>query len=79
MTYEQTPEFNQKSSGRIHLANWIASKHNPLTARVIVNRVWFHLFGEGIVSSLDNFGHMGTPPSNLKLLDHLAVKFIDNS
>ena len=79
MTYEETPEFNQKSSGRIHLANWIASKHNPLTARVIVNRVWFHLFGEGIVSSLDNFGHMGTPPSNLKLLDHLAIKFIENS
>ena len=79
MTYEETPKFNQKSSGRIQLANWIASKHNPLTARVIVNRVWFHLFGEGIVSSLDNFGHMGTPPSNLKLLDHLAIKFINNS
>ena len=48
-------------------------------SRVIVNRVWFHLFGEGIVSSVDNFGHMGTKPSNLELLDHLSIEFIKNN
>ena len=79
INYDKTPKFNQKSSGRLHLANWIASDKNTLTARVIVNRVWFHLFGEGIVSSIDNFGHMGTKPSNLELLDHLSIEFIKNN
>ena len=79
INYDKTPEFNKKSSGRLQLANWIASEKNTLTARVIVNRVWYHLFGEGIVSSVDNFGHMGTNPSNLELLDHLSIEFIRNS
>ena len=79
INYDKKPKFNQKTSGRLQLANWIASDKNTLTARVIVNRVWFHLFGEGIVSSVDNFGHMGTKPSNLELLDHLSIEFIKNN
>ncbi|MED5586986.1 MAG: DUF1553 domain-containing protein, partial [Verrucomicrobiota bacterium] len=49
---------------------------NPLTARVFVNRVWHHLFGIGIVSSVDNFGHMGQMPTNPELIDHLATGFM---
>jgi len=72
-----TPEFPPHSSGRAELAEWIASPENPLTARVFVNRVWHHLFGRGIVSSVDNFGHMGQTPSNLELLDYLALRFME--
>jgi cytochrome c553 len=63
-------------SGRKELADWIASKDNPLTARVYVNRVWSHLFGRGIVPTPDNFGAAGQPPGNQALLDHLAVTFM---
>ena len=66
-------------SGRKELADWIASKDNPLTARVMVNRVWVHLFGRGLVPTADNFGASGQPPSHPALLDHLAVSFVDNS
>ncbi|CAN5509065.1 PSD1 and planctomycete cytochrome C domain-containing protein [soil metagenome] len=71
------PKVNitKKSSGRLQLAEWIASEQNPLTARVYVNRVWLHLFGRGIVASPDNFGTTGIAPSNLALLDHLAIQF----
>ena len=65
-------------SGRLDLAEWIASRDNPLTARVFVNRVWGHLFGRGIVPTPDNFGAAGQPPSNLALLDHLAVTFMSD-
>jgi hypothetical protein len=65
-------------SGRLELANWVASKDNPLTARVYVNRVWLHLFGRGIVATPDNFGTTGAAPSNPALLDHLAVTFAEN-
>lgn len=68
--------FTKQSSGRLELANWIASSENPLTARVYVNRVWLHLFGRGLVSTPDNFGTTGTAPSNLTLLDHLALQFM---
>lgn len=64
------------SSGRLELADWIASGENPLTSRVIVNRVWHWLFGRGFVESVDNFGTTGTPPSNPELLDHLASEFV---
>ena len=60
------------TSGRLQLAEWIASPNNPLPARVYANRVWHHLFGRGIVKSTDNFGEMGDRPSHPKLLDYLA-------
>jgi hypothetical protein len=60
------------------LAQWLTSPNNPLTPRVIVNRVWAHLFGHGIVSTVDNFGFMGDRPSNPELLDHLTSEFIRN-
>jgi len=62
-------------SGRLELAELIASNSNPLTSRVIVNRVWHHLFGKGLVPSVDNFGVLGQPPSHQELLDTLAVRF----
>ena len=62
-------------SGRRQLADWLASPSNPLTARVMVNRVWHSMFGSGLVESTDNFGTTGKKPSNPALLDFLAVKF----
>jgi hypothetical protein len=67
-----------RGSGRRELADWIASKDNPLTARVMANRVWLHLIGRGLVPTPDNFGASGQPPSHPELLDHLAVTFAEN-
>ena len=69
--------INSDTSGRLELANWIASPQNPLTSRVIVNRVWHWLFGRGIVASVDNFGTTGCQPSHAALLDHLATRFTE--
>ena len=65
-------------SGRLELAKSIASKDNPLTARVFVNRVWMHHFGTGIVRTPSDFGHQGEPPTHPELLDYLASNFMDN-
>jgi cytochrome c553 len=65
-------------SGRLELANWLTDAANPLTARVMANRVWQHLFGEGIVSTPDNFGATGERPTHPELLDHLANRFVAN-
>jgi Protein of unknown function (DUF1553)/Protein of unknown function (DUF1549)/Planctomycete cytochrome C len=66
---------NAKQSGRLELARWVADDNNPLTARVVANRAWHHLFGAGIVPSVDNFGKLGERPSHPDLLDRLAVEF----
>ena len=63
---------------RLHLAEAVTAPDNPLTARVAVNRVWRHLFGHGIVRTVDNFGRLGDPPSHPALLDYLAAGFADD-
>ena len=65
-------------SGRLEMAKAIANPANPLTARVFVNRVWLHHFGQGIVGTPDDFGHAGDKPSHPELLDHLAHWFVEN-
>ncbi len=74
---EIPPADGHTSGRRRALAEWLASRENPLTARVIVNRVWHHHFGRGIVPTLDNFGKMGDPPTHPELLDWLAVEFMN--
>lgn len=66
----------KSSSGRLELAEAITSLDHPLVSRVIVNRIWHHLFGQGIVASTDNFGVMGETPTHPELLDYLAQEFI---
>ncbi|MEQ8551369.1 MAG: PSD1 and planctomycete cytochrome C domain-containing protein [Cyclobacteriaceae bacterium] len=64
-----------KGSGRMEVAEAILATDNPLTARVMVNRIWHHLFGRGIVETVDNFGLQGKLPTHPELLDYLAIKF----
>jgi len=64
-------------SGRLELARRLTKRENPLVARVMANRIWHHLFGRGIVSSVDDFGKQGTLPTHPELLDHLATRFVD--
>lgn len=66
------------TSGRLELARWIGSDQNTLAARVMVNRIWQHVFGQGIVPSTEDFGMTGTPPSHPELLDHLAIEFVQS-
>jgi mono/diheme cytochrome c family protein len=77
VSFEERKPFSQ-GSGRLELARAIASPTNPLTARVIVNRVWQHHFGEGLVRSPGDFGVRGQAPTHPELLDHLATRFIQN-
>jgi hypothetical protein len=69
------PDLNVKGSGRLQLAYSITDANNPLTYRVMVNRIWHHLFGRGIVETVDNFGMQGKLPSHPELLDQLAIQF----
>lgn len=71
--------IGEQSSGRRRaLAEWIASPANPLTARVIVNRIWQHHFGRGLVATPNDFGKNGSPPTHPELLDYLASELIAN-
>ncbi len=74
----EKPGGQARGSGRLELAERLADRKNPLVARVMVNRVWHHLFGRGIVESCDDFGVMGAPPSHPELLDWLAHQFMEN-
>ena len=67
-----------EGSGRLELAEHINDPSNPLTSRVIVNRIWHHLMGRGIVPTVDDFGFLGQRPSHPALLDHLATRFLKN-
>ncbi|HET6424534.1 MAG TPA: PSD1 and planctomycete cytochrome C domain-containing protein [Planctomycetaceae bacterium] len=76
ITGANSPEFPEKSSGRQQLAQWLMDPQHPLTARVLVNRVWRWHFGRGLVRTTDNFGLLGEAPSHPELLDWLAQRFI---
>jgi len=71
----EAPKF-VTGSGRLELAQQLIDPANPFTARAIVNRVWHHLFGRGLVPTVDNLGVLGQPPTHRELLDHLAVHFV---
>ena len=73
----EPPAIPDGESGRVQLAEWLTDPDHPLTSRVMVNRIWQHLFGQGLVATSDNFGLRGTAPSHPELLDYLAVRFID--
>ncbi len=75
---ENQAPLPKSTSGRLELARWMTQPEHPLTSRVMANRVWHWHFGRGIVSSVDNFGMLGQPPSHPELLDWLAGELIDS-
>lgn len=74
----QTLPDGDQTSGRLQLANWIVDRSNPLTARVMVNRIWQYHFGQALVKTANDFGRHGQPPSHPDLLDWLAQRFINS-
>jgi hypothetical protein len=74
-TTPTTKPVNKEQSGRLELAAWLTQPDHPLTSRVIVNRIWQHLFGQGLSRVVDNFGLHGNPPTHPELLDNLALQF----
>ena len=75
--FEIKPPHEKSTGRRLALAKWLVRPDHPLTARVMVNRIWKHHFGRGIVRTLDNFGKTGAPPTHSQLLDWLAVEFVE--
>ncbi len=75
-SWNKFPVIPAGQSGRMQLADWLADQRNPLTARVVVNRLWQKLFGTGLVPSVDYFGTRGDAPTHPELLDHLATRFM---
>jgi hypothetical protein len=73
-----SPQPFARGSGRLELAESIVDPHNPLTARVLVNRVWGQMFGRPLVGTPSNFGHLGEPPSHPELLDDLSVRLVES-
>lgn len=71
--------LNAKGSGRLEWAQRVLDENNPLTSRVMANRIWYHIFGQGIVSSVDDFGQMGALPTHPELLDFIAEDFVKNN
>ncbi len=71
-------DIPEDQSGRLELAQWLTNPRHPLTSRVLVNRVWHHLFDAGLVATVDNFGTTGEAPSHPELLDKLAVEFVED-
>ena len=71
------PAIPENQSGRLQLAEWLATPQHPLTSRVMANRIWRWHFGKGIVPTTDNFGRLGEMPTNQPLLDWLALRFVE--
>ena len=77
--FKQTPLGQRtQQSGRVELANWLADANHPITARLMVNRIWYYLLGEGLTPSLSNFGRSGQPPTHPLLLDYLSGEFVES-